>query len=219
VAADDGPRPQTLEHLDILELIGIADITGVVTKIDRVEPERTEAVAAELRVLLAAAGFTESPIFKVSSRTGAGISALVEHLQNSARIAEWNRAAAPPSGLFRMPIDRTFTLPGIGLVVTGTVTAGSLAVGEQLVISPSGVAVRVRGLHSQNRPIEMASQGERCAVNLAGSIPEAREPRRGDWLTAPERHAPARRIDLRLRVSRFAEAPLRDGLPVHLHLG
>src|SRR5437764_2755788 len=82
VAADDGPRPQTFEHLDILELIGVGEVTGIVTKIDRVERERTEAVAAELRMLLATAGFAESPIFKVSSRTGAGISALVEHLQN-----------------------------------------------------------------------------------------------------------------------------------------
>ncbi len=219
VAADDGPRPQTLEHLDILELIGVAEVTGVITKTDRVEPGRTEAVATEVKSLLAAAGFAESPIFPVSSRTGAGISALIRHLERSARIAERNRAAAPPAGLFRMPIDRAFTLPGIGLVVTGTVAAGVLEVGEHLMISPSGIPVRVRGLHSQNRRVETAAAGERCAVNLAGSIREGGEPRRGDWLTAAERHAPVKRIDLLLRASRFAEATLRDGLPVHLHLG
>jgi selenocysteine-specific elongation factor len=79
--------------------------------------------------------------------------------------------------------------------------------------------MRVRGLHSQNRTVEAAAAGERCAVNLAGSVPEGSEPRRGEWIVAPERHAPARRIDLLVRTSRFAEAPLRDGLPVHLHLG
>src|SRR5215471_1067864 len=79
VAADDGPRPQTLEHLDILQLIEVGEVTGVVTKIDRVERARTEAVVAELREILAAAGYTESPIFAVSSRSGEGVAALIEH--------------------------------------------------------------------------------------------------------------------------------------------
>jgi selenocysteine-specific elongation factor len=219
VAADDGPRPQTLEHLDILDLIGVAEVTGVVTKTDRVERDRTEAVVEEVRDLLAAAGFARSPIFPVSSRTGDGLAALTHHLQETARIAEANRAATPPAGLFRMPIDRAFTLPGIGLVVTGTVATGTVTAGERLSISPSGIAVRVRGLHSQNRPVERVIAGERCAVNIAGSFPEGREPSRGDWIVAPERHAPVRRVDLSVRVSRFVEAPLRDGLPVHLHLG
>ena len=219
VAVDDGPRPQTLEHLDILELIGVAELTGVVTKVDRVERSRTAAVVAELGELLAAAGFAESPIFPVSSRSGEGVAALSGHLEESARLAQRKRAAAPASGLFRMPIDRAFTLPGIGLVVTGTVAAGSVRTGERLTISPRGIAVRVRGLHSQNRPAETVAAGERCAVNIAGSFPDGGEPGRGDWVVAPERHAPARRLDLLLRVSRYAEAPLRDGLPVHLHLG
>jgi len=219
VAADDGPRPQTLEHLDILELIGVPEITGVVTKIDRVERTRTEAVVAELEELLAAAGFAGSPIFPVSSRSGEGVAALCGHLEVSAQLAKRKRAAAPASGLFRMPIDRAFTLPGIGLVVTGTVAAGSVRTGERLTISPRGIAVRVRGLHSQNRPAETVAAGERCAVNIAGSFPDGGEPGRGDWIVAPARHAPARRLDLLLCVSRYAEAPLRDGLPVHLHLG
>jgi selenocysteine-specific elongation factor len=219
VAADDGPRPQTLEHLDILELIGVGELAGVVTKIDRVEPPRVEAVAGEVRGLLAAAGFAESPIFPVSSRTGEGIPALTGYLQASARLAARERAAVPISGLFRMPIDRAFTLPGIGLVVTGTVAAGSVAPGDRLVVSPSGIPVRIRGLHAHNRPIETAASGERCAINVAGSFPEGGEPRRGDWVLASERHAPTARLDLSVRASRFAETPLRDGLPVHLHLG
>lgn len=219
VAADDGPRPQTLEHLDIIELIGVAEITGVVTKIDRVEPGRAAAVAAEVAALLAAAGFADSPIFAVSSRTGDGIAALAGHLQKSAETAERHQAAAAASGVFRMPIDRAFTLPGIGLVVTGTIAAGMVGLGERLVISPSGAAVRVRGLHAQNRPVEAAAAGERCAVNIAGSFPEGGEPGRGDWIVAAELHMPARRLDLYLRASRFVKTPLRDGLPVHLHLG
>ena len=217
VAADDGPRPQTLEHLDILELIGIHEITGVVTKIDRVERGRTDAVAAEIGGLLLAAGFPQPAIFPVSSRTGEGIPALAEHLQQSARTAARSRASS--SGLFRMPIDRAFTLPGIGLVVTGTIAAGTVAPGDRLVLSPQGTPVRVRGLHGHNRPIETAAAGERCAINVAAAFVDGGEPRRGDWVLAAERHAPTTRLDLSLRVSRHAEAPLRDGLPVHLHLG
>jgi selenocysteine-specific elongation factor len=219
VAADDGPRPQTLEHLDILELIGIHEITGVVTKIDRVERGRTAAVAAEISGLLLAAGFPQPAIFPVSSRTGEGIPALAEHLQKSAHTAARSRATASSSGLFRMPIDRVFTLPGIGLVVTGTIAAGTVAPGDRLVLSPQGTPVRVRGLHGHNRPIETAAAGERCAINVAASFVDGGEPRRGDWILAAERHAPTTRLDLSLRVSRHAEAPLRDGLPVHLHLG
>ncbi len=219
VAADDGPRPQTLEHLDILELIGIHEITGVVTKIDRVERGRTDAVAAETGALLVAAGFPQPAIFPVSSRTGEGIPALAGHLLKSAQAAARNRAVASASGLFRMPIDRAFTLPGIGLVVTGTIAGGTVATGDRLVLSPQGTPVRVRGLHGHSRPIETAAAGERCAINVAASFPEGGEPRRGDWILAAERHAPTTRFDLSLRVSRYAEAPLRDGLPVHLHLG
>jgi selenocysteine-specific elongation factor len=219
VAADDGPRPQTLEHLDILELIGVGAITGVITKIDRVEAARALAVADEVRGLLADCGHPASPIFPVSSVTGEGVAALAEHLREDARAAAAMRAAATPPGLFRMPIDRAFTLPGIGLVVTGTVASGRIVSGDRLVVSPRGVEARVRGLHAQNRPVEAAVAGERCAVNLAGSFPQGGEPRRGDWLLAPERHMPTSRLDVSLTVSRFAEAGLRDGLPVHLHLG
>ncbi len=219
VAADDGPRPQTIEHLDILELIDVAEVTGVVTKIDRVPPERAATVVAEVAGMLADGGFADSPIFPVSSHTGDGIAALTRHLQESARLAERARAATPPSGLFRMAIDRAFTLPGIGLVVTGTIGAGKVAVGDRLTVSPRGISVRVRGLHAQNHPIETARAGERCAVNIVGSFPEGAGPRRGDWLLAPERHLPVRRVDLLVHASRHAEVSFRDGLPVHLHLG
>jgi selenocysteine-specific elongation factor len=219
VAADDGPRLQTLEHLDILELVGIAEITGVVTKIDRVERDRAAAVAAETSALLKAAGCRRPVIFPVSSRTGEGIPALSGHLQESAQAAARSRAAAAVSGLFRMPIDRVFTLPGIGLVVTGTVTAGKVAPGDRLLLSAGGISLRVRSLHGQNRPADSVAAGERCAINLVGSFPKGSEPRRGDWVIAAERHAPTTRLDLSLRVSRYVVSPLRNGLPVHLHLG
>jgi len=219
VAADDGPRPQTLEHLDILELVGVAEVTAIVTKIDRVDAARREAVVAEVAVLLAASGYGESPILTVSSRTGEGIAALAGHLAERAALADRERAARPPEGQFRLPIDRVFSLPGIGTVATGTVASGRVAPDDRLLLSPRGVEVRVRGLHAHNRPVECAAAGERCAVNIVGSFPDGGEPGRGDWLAAPGLHAPTGRVDVALRLSRAAPAPLRSGLPVHVHLG
>src|SRR6266576_3641821 len=210
VAADDGPRPQTFEHLDILELIGIAEITGVITKIDRVPEERRAAVEAEVATLLSEAGFEGSPIFAVSSVTGEGIEALSEHLSHTAKITDAARTAQPAPGQFRLPIDRAFSLPGIGLVVTGTVAAGAASAGDHLMLSPRGIEVRVRGIHAHNRPIEQAAAGERCALNLAGTFPEGGEPRRGDWVVAAAVHLPTSHIDCRLTMSRAAPASLRD---------
>ena len=219
VAADDGPRPQTLEHLDILELIGIAKVTAVMTKIDRVPAERRAAVEAEIAALLAEAGYAGSPIHQVSSLNGEGIPALAEHLRTSASAAAAARAARPVSGRFRLAIDRAFSLPGIGLVVTGTAASGEAAVGDRLTLSPRGIELRVRGIHAHNHAVEQARAGERVALNLAGSIPEGAEPGRGDWVIDPALHNPVSRLDLAITVSRAAPAPLRDGLPVHFHLG
>jgi selenocysteine-specific elongation factor len=219
VAADDGPRPQTLEHLDVLELVGVAQVTGVVTKIDRVPAERRAAIETEVALLLAEAGYADAPIFAVSSITGEGVPALADHLRQSARGAVQTRAAQPAAGGFRLAIDRVFSLSGIGLVVTGTAIAGEVAVGDRLCVSPRGVEVRVRGVHAHNQAVERARAGERCALNLAGSFPESGAPGRGDWVIDPALHLPTSRIDLAISVSRVAPAALRGGLPVHLHLG
>jgi selenocysteine-specific elongation factor len=219
VAADDGPRPQTLEHLDIIELIGVREVTGVVTKIDRVDAERRDAVAIAVAGLLATAGYDEAPILAVSSRTGEGIPALAAHLAGRAAAADAERAARPPEGGFRLPIDRVFSLPGIGMVVTGTASSGTISQGDHLLVSPRGVEVRVRGVHAQNRAVERAQAGERCAINIAGNFPDGAEPGRGDWLVASPLHAPTSRIDVALKVSRASPVPLKPGLPVHVHLG
>jgi len=219
VAADDGPRPQTLEHLDILELIGIGEVTGVVTKIDRVDAARREEVTAELAALLAASGYREAPILAVSSRSGEGIATLAAHLAERAATTDRQRAATEPRGRFRLPIDRVFSLPGIGMVVTGTAASGAVAPGDRLLLSPRGIDVRVRGVHAHNRTVERVAAGDRCALNIVGSFPEGGGPGRGDWLLAPELHEPTSRIDIALKVSRAAPGPLRSGLPVHVHLG
>lgn len=219
VAADDGPRPQTLEHLDILELIGVREIIGVVTKIDRVDAARREAVATEVGALLGKAGYSDAPILTVSSLGGEGIPELAAHLSERAAIADTARAGRPPQGGFRLAIDRVFSLAGIGTVATGTAVSGAVAPGDHLMLSPRGIEVRVRGVHAQNRAVERAQAGERCALNIVGSFSDGAEPTRGDWLLAPELHAPTARLDVALRVSRAAPVPLKPGLPVHVHLG
>lgn len=219
VAADDGPRPQTLEHLDVLELIGVREITGVVTKVDRVDAARRDAAVAELGALLSAAGYGEAPVLAVSSRTGEGIPALAAHLAERAAAVEAERASRPPQGGFRLAIDRVFSLAGIGMIATGTAASGTVTPGDHLMLSPRGIEVRVRAVHAQNRAVEQAQAGERCALNIVGVFPDGAGPSRGDWLLAPPLHAPTSRIDVSLKLSRIASAPLKSGLPVHVHLG
>ena len=215
IAADDGPMPQTREHLEILGLLGLDHGAVALTKTDIADPDRVRSAQTEVRNLLVATGLAGAPVFPVSAHTGAGIDALREHLHQVA-------AAAPPrprSGRFRLAVDRRFTLSGAGTVVTGTVHTGSVRVGDELTLSPSGQPVRVRGIHAQNQPSETGNAGQRCALNLAGPGLEKDAIQRGDWVVHRELHRPTSRIDALLRVLPDASRPLRHWTPVHMHLG
>ncbi len=214
VAADDGVMPQTIEHLAILDLLGVARGAVAISKVDRVEPGRVEAVTAEIAELLAASGLAGAPAFPVSGITGDGIEALKEHLAEAAAAV----AARAAGGNFRLAIDRDFTVPGAGLVVTGAVFSGTTAVDDRLILSPQGIEVRVRGIHAQNRQSPTARAGQRAAINIAGPGLRNAEIHRGDWLVAEPAHAPARRIDARLKVLASEARPLAHWTPVHLHL-
>ncbi|HEU4459855.1 MAG TPA: selenocysteine-specific translation elongation factor [Methylibium sp.] len=213
VAADDGPMPQTREHLAILDLLGLSSGVVAITKSDRVSPARLDDVGAELRALLAGSSLAQAPLLPVSARTGAGIEALQAHLRDTAAALP----ARPATGQFRLAVDRSFSLAGIGTVVTGTAAAGRVAVGDKLVVSPSGKPVRVRGLHAQNREAREGGAGQRLALNLAGV--EKTEIARGDWIVAEAIHAPTRRIDARIRLLAGEAQPLAHWTPLHLHLG
>ncbi|MDD5329272.1 MAG: selenocysteine-specific translation elongation factor [Sulfuricella sp.] len=215
VAADDGPMPQTREHLQILGLLGLARGAVALTKTDRVSAWRLDEAQAEIRALLHATPFASSPIFPLSSVSGAGLGALQAHLAEAAA----GLPARIAAGNFRLAVDRCFTLAGTGTVVTGTVFSGEVRVGDRLLLSPSGIPVRVRGIHAQNRPAERGFAGQRCALNLAGAQLEKSAIRRGDWVVAPAAHAPAQRLDVRLKLLDAAPAPLRHWTPLHLHLG
>ncbi|MGL6109304.1 MAG: selenocysteine-specific translation elongation factor, partial [Rubrivivax sp.] len=213
VAADDGPMPQTREHLAILDLLGLAHGVVALSKCDLVTPTRLAEARAEVRALLAHSLLAEAPILALSSLTGEGIDALLEHLEHA-------RAALSPrrqQGQFRLAVDRSFTLAGIGTVVTGTAVAGQVAVGERLKLSPRGLDVRVRGIHAQNRQAREGRAGQRLALNLAGV--DKADVRRGDWLVAEALHAPTQRFDARVQLLAGESRPLAHWTPVHLHLG
>jgi selenocysteine-specific elongation factor len=214
VAADDGPMPQTEEHLAILDLLGVAGGVVALTKIDRVPQERVTEVEAEVERLISGTVLEGAEIFAVSAPTGDGIDALRAGLDRAG-----HREAGAATGNFRLAVDRSFTVPGAGVVVTGAVFSGAVKIGDRLVVSPSGISVRVRGIHAQNRKAEGGMVGQRCALNIAGPQLECTDIARGQWVVAEEAHAPTSRMDARLRVLPGEAEPLKHWTPVHLHLG
>ena len=214
IAVDDGIMPQTIEHLRILNLLGIARGVVALTKCDRVGPERIAELRGEANELLTANGFADARLFEVSSVNGAGIAAL-----SAALIAERDRrdAAQPDGRGFRLAIDRAFSVTGVGSVVTGTVTAGRAAIGETLTVSPLGREVRLRGMQSGGEAIESIAAGQRCALNLVGV--EVSELHRGDWLVDPALHTPSGRIEAQIEILTSRGSPLRHDSRIHLHIG
>ena len=206
VAADDGPMPQTREHLAILHLLGVPRLAVALTKIDRVPAERAAEVTGEIAALL-----PDVPVFPLSSVTGSGIDELKRFLEeHAARLVPRNA-----HGNFRMSVDRCFTVAGAGLVVTGTAMSGEVEVGAEVRALLAGVRARVRGLHAHNAPAQRGRAGERLALNLAGI--DGKAPiARGDWIVAGAVPAPVRRFDARLRV---IDASLKHWAAVHVHLG
>ncbi len=215
VAADDGPMPQTVEHLAILDLLAVTEGAIAVTKIDRVEPARVGEITAEVEALVAETTLAGAPAFAVSGQTGEGVAQLRDHLHGVARAA----ADRPAGGNFRLAVDRCFTIAGAGLVVTGTVFAGTVRVDDRLVLSPQGLAVRVRAIHANNRDAAVGRAGQRCALNLTGTGLAKAVVHRGDWLLAGPAHLPTRRFDARVRVLPSEARPIRHWTPVHVHLG
>lgn len=215
VAADDGVMPQTREHLAIVELLGIRRALVALTKTDRVPAERVEQAAREVRELLADGLLAGAPVFPVSCINGEGIDALREAIRRAAR--ETRERAA--TGGFRLAVDRAFSVSGAGVVVTGTAFAGSVRVGDELLLGSAGRRVRVRGLHAQNREAQQAHAGQRVAVNIAGERLSVEQIHRGDWLIAPELHAPTTRIDIDLHLLSSETRVFAHWTPVHVHLG
>ena len=214
VAADDGVMPQTREHAAILDLLGVTHGAVVLSKCDRVNAARVGAVRDEIHALVDVSAMRGAPIFVVNALRAddAGLASLREYLYAAAIAADRRNS----SGLFRLAIDRVFTLAGHGTVVTGTVHAGTIHIGDTVSVMPKGLGARVRSIHANNRESQAGVAGERCAINLAGV--EKTDLARGDWLADARAFAPSPRIDVRLRVLKDGAA-LRNWAQVHVHLG
>lgn len=211
IAADEGIMPQSREHLAICDLLKIKSGVVAVTKADLVEKDWLDLVIDEAREFVKGTFLDGAEIIPVSSKTGHNLDLLKEKVRDVAlRVAP-----KPVKEIFRLPIDRVFTLKGFGTVVTGTVVSGTLAVSDQVDILPSGINTKVRGMHSHGRSINAAYAGQRVAINLQSVAKE--DLRRGDVVITPGRVAPSKVLDARLEL--LAEAPLlKSKSLVHLHI-
>jgi selenocysteine-specific elongation factor len=215
IAADDGIMPQTREHLAILQLLGVTEGAVALTKTDRVDSARVAEVRAEIAEWLAPTMLAGAPCFETCA-TQVGD-------EGTARLDTWLRDRAMAwqgrrsDGLFRLAVDRVFTLAGQGTVVTGTVFAGRVQTGDSLVVAPAGLPVRVRSIHAQNRATEQGHAGQRCALNLAGVDRE--QITRGDWIVDARLAQGATRIDCELHLLDDADLTLHHWSPLHVHLG
>ena len=269
VAADDGIMPQTLEHLQIINLLGIHRGAVALTKSDLVSQDRIAQVSADIRALFGGTAISDNlvelshapspppplpqtgkgiikplspegrgvgerglpvlqvapylnspapelanyPIFPVSTITGNGIRELWAYLEKASTV----NGTKPNHGYFRLAVDRCFTVAGAGTVVTGTVFSGRVAIGDKLMVSPSGREVRVKGIHAQNQASETGMAGQRCALNLAHM--QKQDIQRGDWILNPTLHLPTHRLDVRIKLLASETKPLQHWTPISFHLG
>jgi len=211
IALDEGVMPQTIEHLDILTLLGIPSGIVVLTKLDLVDHELAMLAEEDAKDLVKGTFLADAPMIKVSSRTGEGIDRLKDALADLARKV----TARPVHGLLRLPVDRVFTLKGHGTIVAGTLISGTIAVGDEIEILPGGLKTSVRSLESHNRFEEKAFPGERVAVNLRGV--EQSQVRRGDVLTHPGQFKPSYMIDVKLTAIPRTTGGLANRKKVRLH--
>lgn len=213
IAADEGINVQTIEHFDILQLLGIEIGIVALNKADLVDEARLRNVAAEVRSLTAGTFLADAPIIPVSSITGIGVNEVKAALIIAARGVKSRR----DTGVFRMPIDRVFTMHGFGTVVAGTILSGSVKIGDRLEILPDGITSKVRGIQVHSKSVESSQTGRRTAINLQDVKKELL--RRGQCICAPGSMIPTNRLDARLHVLKSLDDDLKNRERVRLHIG
>jgi len=213
IAADEGVMPQTREHLAIIDLLGIANGVVAVTKSDLVEPDFLDLVKAEAEEVIAGTSIEGAPVVACSAVTREGLERLTVTLQSELAKTPSRRDSGRP----RLPIDRAFTMSGFGTVVTGTLSDGSLKMGDEVEVVPGALKSRVRGLQTHGRKVETAVPGRRTAVNLAGLAVEQLE--RGMVVTTPGSLKPVTAVDVRLRAVRYTGRAIRHNLSLTFHTG
>jgi selenocysteine-specific elongation factor len=213
VAADEGVMPQTVEHVQILDLLRVHRAVVAITKIDAVEPDWLELVQSDVEEYLAKTGLAGAPLVPVSALTGHGLPELVAELER--RLAD--TPPKPDVGRPRVPVDRVFTVAGFGTVVTGTLIGGELAAGQEVEVVPGGLKARARGLQTHKTKVASAQPGSRVAVNLVGVSTE--QVRRGQVVAAPGWLRPTQTVDVNLAVLADAPHPVLHGSVLTFHAG
>jgi selenocysteine-specific elongation factor len=213
VSAKESVKPQTREHLEILRLLGLRHGVVAVTMCDLVDETTCEVVELEVRDLLRGTFLEDAPIVRTSAQTGQGVTELKEAIAAACRQVEERTGAE----WFRMAIDRSFVVQGHGTVVTGSVTSGSLKVGDEVEWQPRGERVRVRSLQNHDQPVDEVHRGMRAAINLAGVRHE--DVVRGQEVATPGYLLPARVLTVRLHCLADMKRPIKHRAPVRFHVG
>lgn len=213
IAADEGVMPQTREHIEICSLLNIQDGIIALTKIDTVDKEMLELAQNDVREFTKGTFLENAPIFPVSAQTGEGLDAL----KNA--IIEKNYSLQPKrrNNLFRLPIDRIFSLKGHGTLVTGTLLSGSASLGDEVRIMPKNIPSKIRSIQNHGQAVEKASAGHRTSINLAGL--EVSDINRGDILTFPDTLFPSTRWLVKLHCLSSAPRAVKHRTEIHLHHG
>ncbi|MBI3744084.1 MAG: selenocysteine-specific translation elongation factor [Chloroflexi bacterium] len=213
VAADEGVMPQTREHLAILDLLGLKQAIVVLTKKDLVDSDWLELVTGDVKAAIGPTSIAGAPIAAVSSATGEGIEALKRLIGETLAKTEPRKDLGRP----RLNIDRSFVMTGFGTVVTGTLIDGSLAVGQEIEIVPTGLRGRIRGLQSHRKKVESTGPGRRLAVNISGV--DHGQIERGDILTNPGWLGTTIAVDVQVQLVRDLPGAMRHNAAVTFHTG
>ncbi|MSM39014.1 MAG: selenocysteine-specific translation elongation factor [Geobacter sp.] len=211
IAADEGVMPQTREHLEICQLLGVKKGLVALTKSDMVEPDWLNLVREEVSTFTAGSFLEGAPVVPVSARTGAGIEALRAELGRLAVEVEQKRSDGP----FRLPVDRVFTVAGFGTVVTGTLLSGQVSVGDEVEILPSGLVSRIRGVQAHGSKAEKGTAGQRLALNLQGI--DLDQVQRGDVVTPRGVYRATRIVDVHLDHLKSSPRELKHRSTLRLH--
>lgn len=213
IAADEGIMPQTREHLDICELLGVRLGVVALSKSDLVDEEWLELVSADVREALAESFLADAPIVPVSVKSGAGL----DELRRTLIELTEGLPTRSPDGRFRLPVDRIFSVKGFGTVVTGTVISGNAAVGDEVVCAPRGKAAKIRGIQIHGSEATKTRAGMRCAMNLAGV--GVSDIARGDVIVHEDSIPASHLIDFRFRYLKSSKQPLKRRSRVLVHHG
>ena len=213
IAADEGVMPQTREHMEICTLLGVRHGLVALTKVDMVDEEMLELAQEDVREFARGSFLEDAPILPVSAVTGRGLPELIAALDRLSRQVP----DRPASTLFRLPVDRVFTMKGFGTVITGTLVSGRVQVGDPIMIYPTGITSKVRGIQVHNLSVNAAEAGQRTAVNFQGLDKEAIH--RGDVLASPQALKPSYMVDVHFRYLASNTKPMKSRTRVRLHTG